>query len=119
MIVDAIIPTSPPPFRLEMALASLEKLIGLKPEFLYYSHFGVNSDAKNRLCLYINQLMLWEKIVREGVEKGYDEEEIRNKIIQEDEDLRRIAPYLRSNEILLNAGFNNSVQGFIEYVKKT
>ena len=35
-----VVPTTPPPFRLDIALESLGKLINLKPRHLYYSHFG-------------------------------------------------------------------------------
>ena len=34
---DAVIPTTPPPFRLDVALASLDKLIGIKPRPLLQS----------------------------------------------------------------------------------
>ena len=42
---DVVVPTTPPPFYLDAALASLDKLISLKPTVLYFSHFGKATDA--------------------------------------------------------------------------
>jgi len=46
---DVIVPTTPSPFRLDVALASLDKLISLKPKALYYSHFGNAYSAVEKL----------------------------------------------------------------------
>jgi glyoxylase-like metal-dependent hydrolase (beta-lactamase superfamily II) len=113
--VDAVIPTTPPPFRLEMTLESLEKLGCLRPELLYYSHFGVADDAENRLRSYMAQLGVWAKIVREGIEKGESVEEITRRILMEDKMMNRIMPYVEANEILMKAGVGNSVQGLVDY----
>lgn len=53
---DLVMPTTPPPFRLDCALASLDKLISLDPAVLYYSHFGKASNAVRRLGDYKLQL---------------------------------------------------------------
>jgi glyoxylase-like metal-dependent hydrolase (beta-lactamase superfamily II) len=55
---QAVAPTSPPPFRLDFALASLEKLVALKPKILFYTHFGEAGDAVERLRGYAQQLRL-------------------------------------------------------------
>ncbi len=46
---DAVFPTTPPPFRPDIALVSLEKLIALNPAVLYYSHFG-KPPMRSRGC---------------------------------------------------------------------
>ena len=66
---DAVVPTTPPPFLLEPALTSLDKLIALNPTALYFSHFGKANNAANRLKAYKEQLKLWVKIAEEG-ERG-------------------------------------------------
>ena len=66
---DVVMPTTPPPFHLDAALASLDKLISLKPTVLYYSHFGKASNGVQRLKDYKVQLQLWAKIAEEGVGK--------------------------------------------------
>ena len=53
---DVVVPTTPPPFHLESALKSLDKLIALDPTVLYYSHFGKASNGIQRLIDYKIQL---------------------------------------------------------------
>jgi glyoxylase-like metal-dependent hydrolase (beta-lactamase superfamily II) len=115
---DVVIPTTPPPFRLDIALASLNKLVSLNPEFLYYSHFGKAGDAVRRLRTYALQLKLWASIVAEGVKRGQSTEAIRERIITEDLTMRRISSFLRSHPIFMKTAVENSVQGFIDFASK-
>ncbi|MCD6432033.1 MBL fold metallo-hydrolase, partial [Candidatus Bathyarchaeota archaeon] len=69
---DVVVPTSPPPFRLDIALASIDKMMMLKPKSLYYTHFGKGTDAVERLRMYKEQLKLWARIAKEGIERGED-----------------------------------------------
>ena len=115
----AIVPTTPPPFRLEAALVSLEKLIRLKPEKLYFSHFGVTPDAVKRLQEYAVQIQLWADIALEGVKNNRNFEEIQKRILSEDKVMRNIAEYLKSRPIYAKTVLENSVQGFIELAVTT
>ena len=63
---DVVVPTTPPPFHLDAALASLDKLINLKPSVLYYSHFGKAADAVQRLKDYKVQLNYGQKLLKKG-----------------------------------------------------
>ena len=116
---DAVIPTTPPPFRLDIALASLDKLISLNPAFLYYSHFGKASDAVQRLKDYAVQLKLWASIAEEGVKAGQSTETIRDRILAEDKVMRKIAAYLKAHPIFMKTAVENSVQGIIDFAAKT
>ncbi len=113
-----VVPTSPPPFRLGIALASLGKLISLTPEFLYYSHFGKASDAVQRLKDYAAQISLWASIAAEGVKNGHSTEAIRERILTEDATMRRIGSFLKSHPIFMKTAVENSVQGFIDFAAK-
>ena len=115
---DVVMPTTPPPFHLGAALVSLDKLISLKPTVLYYSHFGKASDAVQRLKDYKLQLKLWAEIAEEGVRKNQTLEEIRDRILAEDKVMRQLADYLKSHRIYSRTALENSVQGFIDYVKQ-
>ncbi len=115
---DVVIPTTPPPFRLGIALASLNKLVSLNPAFLYYSHFGKAGDAVQRLSTYAMQLELWATIATEGVKKGQSKEAIRKRIMAEDPAMRRISSFLKSHTIFMKTAVGNSVQGFIDLAAK-
>jgi len=115
---DVVMPTTPPPFRLDAELASLDKLISLNPANLYYSHFGKASNGVQRLKDYKVQLHLWAKIAGDGVSRNQSLEEIRERIIAEDKVMRQLADYLKSHRIYSKTALGNSVQGFIDYAKQ-
>ena len=114
---DVVIPTTPPPFRLDVALASLDKLISLKPTALYYSHFGKASDAVQRLKDYKVQLQLWGKIAEEGVREKQSFDQICERIIREDKVMNRLASFLSTHPIYSVTALGNTVKGFFEYAK--
>ena len=116
---DMVIPTSPSPFNLGLALDSLDKLISLKPTVLYYSHFGKASNGVQRLKDYKLQLQLWARIAEEGVRKNQSLDEIRDTILAEDKVMRQLAGYLKSHRIYSKTALGNSIQGFIDYAKQT
>jgi glyoxylase-like metal-dependent hydrolase (beta-lactamase superfamily II) len=115
---DTVFPTTPPPFRPDIALVSLDKLISLNPKVLYYSHFGKASDAVKRLRNYIIQIKLWTNIAQEGVKKGETAEAIREKILREDETIREVAKMLKKNTIHRKTLIENSTQGFIDFARQ-
>jgi glyoxylase-like metal-dependent hydrolase (beta-lactamase superfamily II) len=114
---DVVVPTTPPPFYLESALASLDKLISLNPSVLYFSHFGEANNAVQRLKDYKVQLQLWADIASDGVKKGQSLEKIRDRIIAEDKVMNSIVDFIRSHRIYSKTMLENCVRGFIEYAK--
>lgn len=114
---DVVVPTTPPPFYLDAALASLDKLISLKPTVIYFSHFGKATDALQRLKDYKLQLQLWADIAKDGVKKNQSLEEIRDRIIQEDKVMNQIVEYVKSHQIYSKTMLENCVRGFVEYAK--
>ncbi|NIQ04972.1 MAG: hypothetical protein GWO20_04320, partial [Candidatus Korarchaeota archaeon] len=69
---DVVVPTTPSPFRLDIALSTLQKVADLKPTSLYYSHFGKAYNAIDRLRAYEDQLKLWAETAKEGIENSED-----------------------------------------------
>jgi glyoxylase-like metal-dependent hydrolase (beta-lactamase superfamily II) len=116
--VDVVVPTTPPPFRLDIALASLGKLINLKPKFLYYSHFGKAQNAIEKLQAYAKQLKLWAEIAKQGVEKGENLEAISERILESDVAVQKAAEYIRNHPILSKTVPNQSVKGVMKFVEK-
>ncbi len=112
---DTVFPTTPPPFRPDSALVSLDKLISLNPKALYYSHFGKAADAVKRLRSYSIQIKMWTNIAQEGVKKGESAEAIRERIFQEDETIREVAKVLKKNPVHRKTLIENSIQGFIDF----
>jgi len=115
---DVVVPTTPPPFRLDIALASLKKMINLKPRFLYYSHFGKAQNAIEKLQVYVTQLKLWAEIAKQGIEKGENLEAISGRILESDMAVQKAAEHIKNHPILSKTVLNQSVKGVIKFVEK-
>jgi hypothetical protein len=102
---------------LDDALASLDKLICLKPAALYYSHFGKASNAVQRLIDYKAQLQLWGRIAKEGVQEKQSFDQICKRILWEDKVMHRLADYLSKHPIYSVTALGNTVQGVVDYFK--
>ncbi len=114
---DTVFPTTPPPFRPDIELGSLNRFVALNPEVLYYSHFGKATDAVRRLRNYQNQIELWLNIVQEDIHQGASPDEIRERIFNDDKTIRQVVPTLKGNPIQRKTLIENSVQGFIDFVR--
>ena len=115
---DVVVPTSPPPFRLDIALASIDKMMRLKPKSLYYTHFGKGTDAVERLRTYKEQLKLWARIAKEGIERGEDLKMISRRIFENDKAVQKAADFIKDNPVLSVTVLNESVEGVMRFVEK-
>ena len=116
--LDTVIPTAPPPLRLEMKMDSLEKLIQLEPKLLCYTHFGHADNAVSRLQAYVEQLKLWAKIVSESTERDDDLEAVYAKIMAQDPSMKKAEEFIKRHIMLRQSVVLQSVRGFIQYFKK-
>jgi glyoxylase-like metal-dependent hydrolase (beta-lactamase superfamily II) len=114
---DVVVPTTPPPFRLESALDSLDKIINVNPTALYYSHFGRADNAVQRLEDYKMQLQLWADIAKDGVAKNLSNQEIRDRIISQDKALGLIVDFVRAHRVYSVTVLENCIKGFVEYAR--
>lgn len=115
---DVIIPTTPAPFRLDIALASLDRLASLKPRVLYYSHFGKADNAVEKLQTYVKQLKLWAKTAKEGLENKEDLGTIRRRITGTDSAVQKALEYIMAHPVLSETVLTESLQGIIGFVEK-
>lgn len=79
-----IMPTTPPPFNPPAAVESLERLIALEPSIICYGHFGFSGDAVKRLETHKRQVLLWSRVVEEGLDEGLSVRDIYARIRAED-----------------------------------
>ena len=84
-------PSTPPPFKLEIALASIDKLLALNPQKICYGHFGCYDQAVERLQAYRQKLLDWHDTVRSTVKAGGNAEDILTLLRQKDPDLYYLA----------------------------
>jgi glyoxylase-like metal-dependent hydrolase (beta-lactamase superfamily II) len=112
------IPTTPAPMRLDMALASIQKMMDTKPKWLYYTHFGPVNNAENQLKAYAAQLKLWEKTVTEALSESNNLQVIYEKILENDPQMIVAAEYIRNHVGLRQGVVMQNIQGLVEYLKK-
>jgi glyoxylase-like metal-dependent hydrolase (beta-lactamase superfamily II) len=117
--IGVVVPTTPPPFRMDIALASLNRLIGLKPKALFYSHFGRASEATEKLNAYAQQLELWAGIARKGIRDGEDLKAISRKIVEGDKAISKALEHISVHPILGETVLNESVLGVVDFVRKS
>ena len=108
-----VFPITPPPFNLERALETLEKLIALRPEIVCYSHFGYSYDAVKKLTFYKGELEIWGEVVENGVQEGLDLNGIWE-LLKEQDPLLRLS--LDGDDGRRSAAIPN-IMGLVEYTK--
>jgi len=109
-----IMPTTPPPFNPSEAVKSLERLIALGPEVVCYGHFGFAADGVEKLEAYRRQVLLWSRIIEEGLKEGADFDELFRRIRAEDP-MARLAGGFSTEQRERSPRVN--LLGFTEYFK--
>ena len=78
---------TPPPFKLEETLSSIDKLIALQPQRLCYGHFGCYDNGLERLKLYREKLLAWYETVNSAARAGKNPEDILQLLREKDKSL--------------------------------
>jgi glyoxylase-like metal-dependent hydrolase (beta-lactamase superfamily II) len=108
-----LIPAAPPPHNPERASASIDKLIGVNPRVIAYSHFGYVGEATSKLEKFKSQTKLWERVAKEGVRAGVCLGEIFETLVEEDPGARELSGI---DEEGMRAVYS-SLTGFVGYEK--
>lgn len=116
---DVVIINTPPPFHLEIALSSLQRLIQMKPRWLYYSHFGPADDAVKKLENYAARLKLWGETILNGMRSGESLDVISERISEKDPIAPDVADYIKNHLILSRGIIIPNFYGFMEYFRKS
>ena len=61
---------SPPSFDLRLCIDTISKLMKLKANIIYFSHFGVSNKVQENLQMAVDNLQAWGDIVAEAVKKN-------------------------------------------------
>jgi glyoxylase-like metal-dependent hydrolase (beta-lactamase superfamily II) len=99
---------TPPPFRLDETLSSIDRLISLEPKMLCYGHFGCYGNAVERLRLARSKLLTWYETVGSAVREGKTPEDILVLLRGKDRDLDYLDTlskdaYRREHDLLINS----------------
>ncbi len=107
---------TPPPFKLEETLSSMDRLISLDPSMICYGHFGSYDNAVERLRLVRSKLLTWHEIVGPAAREGKNPEQILSLLREKDQSLNYLdsldeSTYRREHTFLLNSinGLSRSI----------
>lgn len=76
-----IIPVAAPPvFELDVALETIDRLKKLKPQTIFFSHFGVSHQASRCLESAEQAIKIWGNAVLEGLQAGEGPEQIKARL---------------------------------------
>jgi glyoxylase-like metal-dependent hydrolase (beta-lactamase superfamily II) len=111
-------PATPPKFKLEISLASLDRIMSLDSSMICFGHYGFREDVKAALKEAREQLILWVEVVRSQLENG--EENLKDRIIatlkKEDAafaNIKYLADDIQQREFYF---VGNSLNGMKEYL---
>lgn len=111
-----LLPATPPPFELDQALKSLEKLMELDVKFVAFTHFGASENGKLLKRAY-DKLVSWAKIAEEVVKEGGDHSDMFKRLMNEDEDVKGLAEKYQGSDTALGHVLVN-IFGMLDYVRR-
>jgi glyoxylase-like metal-dependent hydrolase (beta-lactamase superfamily II) len=111
-------PATPPRFILEVALASVDRMIALRPERMVFAHYGMVDSAGEHLAIARNQLLLWVEgaVAVSKVAEGEREEAMRVWLLEHDEHYRNVTQLPEDIQARERYFFGNTYRGMAEYV---
>jgi len=107
---------TPPPFKLEETLSSIDKLIALEPQRLCYGHFGCFDNGLERLKLYKEELLTWYETVNSAARAGKNPEDILLLLREKDKSLAYLDGLGRDDYNREFALLINTIKGLAEPV---
>jgi hydroxyacylglutathione hydrolase len=117
--VDAIAPTTPPPFRLDMYIESLRRQIRENPSLVAYTHTGLGEPVL--LGRHLQQVEKWwsvaEKLVASSGGDPPGPEEMLEEVARIDDYTRRFLELASASKALYEA-LKHSAEGFLDYAMR-
>jgi glyoxylase-like metal-dependent hydrolase (beta-lactamase superfamily II) len=107
-------PGAPPPFDVKAALASIDRLIELKPRMICYGHFGCYDDAVARLKRFREQLLFWHETINSLARAGQQPEEILALLRKQDCNLDYLNRLSRDEYYQEHIFLINTIQGLVD-----
>ena len=114
-MAGSLIPTTPPPFRLDLAIKSLERFERLRPLQIGFTHFGM-SQADEYLKKAMEKKKRWAELAEEVVEAGGGVDDLHAKLLEVDEDYRNLCRYYSNSDVVLTM-YRVGLMGLVEFVR--
>jgi glyoxylase-like metal-dependent hydrolase (beta-lactamase superfamily II) len=104
--------TPPPDFDLELCVATIDKLRNLKPDILFYSHFGPTFNVEKMFQLAIDRLYSWKGLILGALNEKDDFEYAADKLAEEmNKELTVVPKWINDNMARM------CVLGYLKYLR--
>jgi glyoxylase-like metal-dependent hydrolase (beta-lactamase superfamily II) len=112
-------PPTPPRFFLDQTVDSVDKMLALEDQPMYYGHAGSQASSQKMLRLYRGQLFLWKELITEVLRSGGEDVTKRaTELLLEKDPLlacfHQLDALSQQRELFFMA---NSIAGFVGYLK--
>ena len=113
-------PATPPRFFFEVSLGSIDRLLSLEDQPIFFAHFDQAEGSHRVLQKSREQLVLWKKIIYEQVRKGDQEllERCVEALVGQDPNLKGIGKMDDDTVKREKFFMANAIRGFIGYFKE-
>jgi glyoxylase-like metal-dependent hydrolase (beta-lactamase superfamily II) len=114
--------TPPPEFDLELAVASVEKVVSREPSVLLFSHFGPATEMSHLCSLAVRRMQKWAGIVEDALKETEDPAEVLR--ILKERTATEVNPadgdraHALQDRYELLSSYEMNAQGLIRYVRK-
>jgi glyoxylase-like metal-dependent hydrolase (beta-lactamase superfamily II) len=117
--LEYVRPATPPKFFMEECVASVDRLLGIEDQPIYYVHFGKAESSHHKLKRFKDQLTRWAEIIKK--EMAEDRADLVKRclesLLEKDPDLKafhNMEPDMQARERYFLA---NSINGYVEYLQ--
>ena len=113
-------PATPHKFFLDVCLKSVDRLLALEDQPIYYPHFGMAESSHRLLKMSRDQLIQWKEIVYGQLKKGEDNllERCMGSLLEKDHRLKALADMDADSQKRERFFIANSIKGFIGFLRE-
>jgi glyoxylase-like metal-dependent hydrolase (beta-lactamase superfamily II) len=117
--LEYVRPATPPKFFLEECLGSVDRLLAMEDQPMYFVHFGKTESSHQKLKRFRDQLIRWAEIIKQEIaeDRGDLLKTCMESLLVKDPDLkafRAMEPRMQERERYFIA---NSIHGYTEYLQ--
>ena len=112
-------PATPPKFFMEECLGSVDRLLGLEDQPIYYVHFGKAQSSHHQLKKFRDQLTRWAEIIKQEMtqDQGDLVKRCMESLLEKDPNLKAFDTMGLDMKKRERYFITNSINGYIEYLQ--
>ena len=112
-----MLPSTPPPFKPDAYIASVERMINEAPSEAAPGHYGTIADAKDYLSMHLREVNSWINAVREALQQGItDVHKVAEYVADRVKTASRL--YSHSNPVISQMFYLGTIWGLVEALKE-